>query len=472
VYQEEIYDRNWERKEYIRKGKIEIGRGSKLSGRKIKNGRHLMKKFKRALDKSNDKEKMVDPGRAIFVQGDMDEALVSALTPKIIALRKNPKKPITVFIDSPGGSVGVYKTLLGLLKTPDQMGRTCLINTVATGRAFSAAAHLLASGDYIIAYPNASIRFHGIRTHVEEITAEQAGKLQDEMISIDKSTATSLAATVFNRMLLNYESVRDQMPLMREVLERQLKIYDALKGDGTIDVPAFVFYLFDKVKTPYKDLLVDCIKKTTRMCSLVKKFQRLEGNRKNLPPMVRAALKKVEKKEDETDLGEELCLFNVLLASKIRENPQWRLTTEDFSDLEQDFLQLHIMAYFQDGALDWLFRLPDLFLPPKDLNYLTEHSYGDTDDPKVQGKCEEIVSRAYGKIEPLWSFSLTLCRELMTGEHPIYPEDAWWLGLIDEVLGSPSLTRRTIRERVQESLMKKISFHDFDRFVDYEKLFN
>jgi hypothetical protein len=32
-----------------------------------------------------------------------------------------------------------------------------------------------------------------------------------------------------------------------------------LKGDGTIDVPAFVFYLFDKVKEPYKELLVDCL---------------------------------------------------------------------------------------------------------------------------------------------------------------------------------------------------------------------
>lgn len=78
---------------------------------------------------------------------------------------------------------------------------------------------------------------------------------------------------------------------------------------------------------------------------------------------------------------------------------------------------------------------------------------------------------AYEKIEPLWSFSLTLCRELTRGEHPISPEDAWWLGLIDEVLGSPSLTRRPIREKVKERLMEKISAYDFDQFVDYEKLF-
>ena len=431
-----------------------------------------MQKLHGVLDKSNDREKMIDPERAIFVQGDLDEALVSTLTPKIIALRKNPRKPITVFIDSTGGSMGVYKTILGLLKTPDQMGRTCLINTVVTGRACSAAAHLLASGDYIISCPNTYIHFHGILTHVEEITAEQAGKLQDELLSFDKSTATSLAATVFNRMLLNYQSLKDQMPFMREALKKRLKIYDTLKGDGTIDVPAFVYYLFNKVKGPYKDLLVDCIHKTTRMCSLVKKFHRLEDNRRNLPPMVRAALKKFEKKEDGPNLEDDLSLFNVLLAGKIEEDPHWSLTAENLDAPGQDFLQLNAMAYFQDEALDWVFRLADSFIPSKDFEYLMEHCCKDPGDPKIQEKCDKITSQAYEKIEPLWSFSLTLCRELTAGEPPIPPEDAWWLGLIDEVLGSPSLTRRTIQEKVKDRLMEKITVHDFDRFVDYEKLFN
>ncbi len=367
-----------------------------------------MRKLKGLLDKSNDEEKMIDQGRAIFVQGCLDDALVSTLTPQILALRKIPKKPITVFIDSIGGNIEACKVLLGLLKTPDQMGRTCLINTVVTGRACSSAAYLLASGDYIISYPNAYIHFHGIRTNVEEITAEQAGNLQDEMLSINKSTASTLAATVFNRMLLNYRSVRDQMPFMREALEERLKMYDALKGDGTIDVPAFVFYLFDKVKDPYKDLLVGCIHKTTRMTSLVKRFEKLADNRRNLPPMIRVALKKVEMNEDEPNLEDELSLFNVLLPSKIKESPYWRLTTENFNTLAQDFLQLNAMAYFQDEALGWVLRLADSFISSKDFQYLMDHSCGGPDGMKIQEKCDKIISQAYEKIEPLWSFSYTL----------------------------------------------------------------
>ena len=110
-------------------------------------------------------------------------------------------------------------------------------------------------------------------------------------------------------------------------------------------------------------------------------------------------------------------------------------------------------------------------MDPGDRDFFVRHTYEDTKDPKIKKKCEEILEQAYTKIEPLWSFSFTLCRELTAGEHPISPEDAWWLGLIDEVLGSPSLTRRTIREGVKERLIQNISVHDFDRLVDYETLF-
>lgn len=97
--------------------------------------------------------------------------------------------------------------------------------------------------------------------------------------------------------------------------------------------------------------------------------------------MVRAALKKV-KEDDGPKLEDELSLFNVLLAGRIKENPHWRLTNEDFSDLE----------------------------------FFMRYTYEDTDDPRIREKCDKIVGRAYEKIEPLWSFSLTLCRELTGGD--------------------------------------------------------
>ena len=142
-----------------------------------------------------------------------------------------------------------------------------------------------------------------------------------------------------------------------------------------------------------------------------------------------------------------------------------------FDELGEDFLQLNAMACIQDEALDRLIRHSDLFMSRRDLAFFEKYTYEDTEDPKIRKRCDEILDRAYEKIEPLWSFSLTLCRKLTKGEHPISPVDAWWFGLIDEVLGSPSLTRRTIREAVKGRLAQNISVSDFDRFVDYEKIF-
>lgn len=43
-----------------------------------------MKRVRRAMDYSNDRIRVIDCNRAIFVQGDLDDALFSSLTPKII----------------------------------------------------------------------------------------------------------------------------------------------------------------------------------------------------------------------------------------------------------------------------------------------------------------------------------------------------------------------------------------------------
>jgi ATP-dependent protease ClpP protease subunit len=429
-----------------------------------------METKKRLKNKSNDQIKLINYQRAIFVQGNLDDNLVANLTPKIVSLRKNSRSPITVFIDSPGGSVTSAEIIRGLLKTPDQMGRTCWVNTVVTGQACSAGADLLASGDYIISYPNAYIHFHGIRARAEEITVEQAGNLQEELMSLNKSTAVRLAVTVFDRMLLNYLKVRAQLHLMRDVLGDQLDNFNILLGDGTIDVPAFIFYLLEKVKEPYKNILIDCIHKTSKMSLIVKKFQEEAENQRQLPPIVRATLKKVgeeEESESKMSISEELILLNVLLANKIKENPNWRLTTQDFNELEQDFLQLNAMIDAGDEVCDRLRKFVDLFMPPKDQKFFQKYTYEDTCDPKIKAKVDEILDRAYAKIEPLWSFSLSLCRSLSIGENPISPGDAWWLGLIDEVLGSPSLTRRTIRTDVKYRLISMIPTSDFDKLVDY-----
>ncbi len=101
--------------------------------------------------------------RAIYVTGPIEQALVDRLTPQINQLRLSSCDPVTAYIDSLGGSSSLAETIRRLIKAPNPDGGVCRVITVVTGTAASAAADLLALGDYSIAYPHSRILYHGSR---------------------------------------------------------------------------------------------------------------------------------------------------------------------------------------------------------------------------------------------------------------------------------------------------------------------
>jgi hypothetical protein len=40
------------------------------------------------------------------------------------------------------------------------------------------------------------------------------------------------------------------------------------------------------------------------------------------------------------------------------------------------------------------------------------------------------------ELRSLWHFSVLLCRNLQSGENRLTAEDAYWLGIVDEVMGT------------------------------------
>src|SRR6185503_16872923 len=86
--------------------------------------------------------------RAIFLQGEIDVNLFQLLAPQILRLKEESSSPITVFIDSFGGSPMYATRILGLLRAVICDGKRAKIITVATGDAASAAADFLTQGDY------------------------------------------------------------------------------------------------------------------------------------------------------------------------------------------------------------------------------------------------------------------------------------------------------------------------------------
>ncbi len=408
----------------------------------------------------------LDSERAIFVSGAIDGALVASLTPQIISLRRNCTEPISVFIDSVGGSVAAAEVIVGLLKTPDQNGRRCPINTIVTGFAASAAADLLAQGDYIIAYPHSQIHFHGTRTvgDDEAITAEYARELQQSLLTDNRTAALKLAETVFDRLLGNYSALADAVRLIRQEESKKLEPFAVLAGP--IDVPAFVIALSAHVHEPYSSRLIDCLYDACTFRSLLTEFRKNKRDEASLPAVVLDAIKRRGSHASSgRRLENQVRLLIAFIARRIADNPGWDLVNEDFSDLEDHFRELATVA---EGAtphelLDEVLQHKDILFSAKDRLFFHQHTEDELDDPAVARKTDSIAARAEKKVESFWSFTITLCRYLNRGENPIAPEDAWWLGLVDEVIGTP-MARRPLSKHVRSLIRGQMPVAYFDRF--------
>lgn len=81
--------------------------------------------------------------RIIFVQGEVNDAMANTIVAQLLYLEmENPTSPITLYINSPGGSVTAG---LAIKDTMDYV--SCPVHTVGIGSCASMGAFLLASGE-------------------------------------------------------------------------------------------------------------------------------------------------------------------------------------------------------------------------------------------------------------------------------------------------------------------------------------
>ena len=143
--------------------------------------------------------------RCIHVDGPLDEAMVVRLAPQILAFRQQSSEPITVAINSIGGSLAVMDALIGLIRGPNQDGQGCSMVTVAVHKAYSAAATLLAMGDYAVALPHADLLVHDVRYGgIDDVTPSRALVVAKQLQTSNESRSLALANAMFARWMWNY----------------------------------------------------------------------------------------------------------------------------------------------------------------------------------------------------------------------------------------------------------------------------
>lgn len=407
-----------------------------------------------------------NPDRAIFVSGEINSDLAAKLTPQILTLRNSSQDPITVYIDSEGGSVSAAAIIIGLLKTPGFNGEACPIITVATGSAASAAADMLTLGDYIVAYPHTLLHFHGIRTASEGITVESARDIEIKLLQGNQSAALRMANSVFRRFLSLYTEMSHEIQAVRSENQEILQEFDALLADGTIDLPGFVLALSQHLKPPYDEIALNCLSEAKVMDEIISAYRKAVGDISQLPPCIVEALQQGGEGPEEKvkDRQRGVLLFNLLLASRIKTNCEWSMNPFTLNELGEAFEELQTVAdgTFQNGLLDLVLAFSEKLMTKEQLDFFSRYREDDLQNPSVCEELDAIVEPAYAKILPLWTFALLLCRYLNRGENSISPEEAWWLGLIDEVAGT-TLYRRPVSPENHSLIRSKIAVGDFER---------
>lgn len=363
-----------------------------------------------------------NPARAVHVQGQIDQQLVQRLTPRIVLLQSQNRQPISVYIDSPGGNVASMEALLKLLTASDQdLSPACRLITVVTSRAASAAADLLSSGDYALAFPQSSVLYHGIRTsHDRPLTAETTSLLGHTLRMANDWYAMELARKVEFRFMFRFISMKDQYPGVRDS-----------QNNPMTDLECFLELVSNLLSSGAKNVLKHARERYGRydalLNSVLKKSNRVKG-------ADRIAVK-------------EAVRIKAIVDFEVRNNkaPDWsfegggiyRLTDDFF--LLNEYLQSSQSKRFRQLCVKW----SQFLLSNDDQTEIAATA----DDEKEQ----KTVEKVRPLLQPVWSFFVALCHALQEGENEITATDAFWLGLIDEVIGVHLPTSRLFAEHVPDA---------------------
>lgn len=364
--------------------------------------------------------------RAVHVLTPIHADLLARLTPEITALRVAGGVPVTVYIDSPGGSTFITDALVTLLRAPNHEGLRSPLTTVVTHRAASAAADLLISGDYAIAFPDALIHYHGTRSSAEGLTVEDAHQIAGDLQSANERFALRLARRIISRLLFLLTVHRSEIDTNPQ------------GTDLASPVAVFVALLARKlgeINPTYSQLVQETRALQTETSALVQTIIARVSNEQIHSP-------------DEPPAEAQVRLVKALLDYELaRPNrpSHWTLLQGGFDELRQHFLQLaDFVAGEHNHHRGRLVRDYGTFMLSKE--ELSDYSIRSAE---ADDSVKWLDEKAGLRMAEFWYFVLCLCRRLQRGENPFNATAAYWLGMVDEVLGSGLPCMRQIFESRQ-----------------------
>lgn len=360
-----------------------------------------------------------NPSRAIQIDGVLDDLMLSRLTPQIINLQYLDRSPITVYIlNSPGGQVEIMQAILRALRMTDEDAHPpCHIITVVTAKAQSAAADLLSAGDYCIAYPNATVLYHGVRMQsilpvLQPFTAERTSLLAHFLRLTNDSYAMDLARKAEHRFLLRFVLMRPEF----------VKFRDANPQKNLSDFDCFLGLLSDKLSSKAKLVLKKAQERYARYAPLLNKL--ITRANKQEGPELPAAI--------EADRIRAIIDFEL---AQNKSNVSWTFKEGGgLSKLVEDFYLIaeYIETQQSQRLKHWCLGLGRMSLSKEDKEELDKI-------PDEETRNAKLIEKVQPPTQPVLTFFIALCHALQEEDNELTATDAYWFGLVDEVWGNSDL---------------------------------
>lgn len=410
---------------------------------------------------SNVLNRTINWSRCIHIDREIDGNLVNALIPQIMALRQESDEAITLALNSPGGAVGLPPTIRALIRDPNQDGEMCELVTVATRSAYSAAAMMLAMGDYAVALPHAEVLFHDVRYgSVSDVTPTSALRAAKSLQAGNDRASLEIADFMFDRWMwmcldgaTKGDGPREEAPAQTSRFEEIIANLNLPKCEYVqFDLVGLMLFMHKHLRVQNECVLENALDRLARWGAITtfaaRPHYRPVGGRKpgmldGLAQLYREVHPRQEVlggKENEQDLA----IFMAVLAIAL--NDRGAAEAVDIATRDMNlFRSINSPRHWRTA-----------------MRLMLDHKYAFFDiaivrewDSLDDGVRSRIAEESSPLVRLIWLLCVQVARELFSDEHRLTPIEALVLGLVDEVPGvSIFESRRAYSKKAAASAAK------------------
>jgi ATP-dependent protease ClpP protease subunit len=366
-----------------------------------------------SMKKNTGKEHRPNPRRAVKICGVLKDDAAEGILSTIARLRNQSADPLTLYIRSDGGMILALSKIEQALTSARSGAKHAKFITVAEGRVRSAAAYLLVMGDYAYAKNGVRISFHGARYKIvaklKKIKIKDALAMAKELGLQNRQITLKLAPAMIYRVVHRFQNFRDWSKLAPE----------NFAGPSGHLIGEFIGFLSKKLSSPTGRRLVrDSSKHARLLFSLVNQLPQNKSSRghgwtwPNQEKIMQALLvPEMRKRQVRDGRVDELLTFDLVA--------DYNFLIDTFNTTQSTMIR----------------NLVKMF-GPNLLTKIQEGKYQDFLMANPAAAKSYLHTAAELNVLALWYFTRALCRRLLSGENSLPAVDAYWLGLIDEVLDS------------------------------------